>query len=108
MKHITRHILINASTIPVLRHYHSGVGKPAPLLVVVRVAVPEVSDLPGGVLGARPLEHLRVDPDPLVGDPLAADHDGAAAVPRQHVVAARAVHVPPEHHGALPRPDVRV
>ncbi len=49
----------------------SRVLEPAALLHVRRVLVPEVPDLPGGVLWAGALEHLGVGADPLVGYPLA-------------------------------------
>ena len=62
------------------------------LRVVVSRALPEpvfgpdFPDLSSGELGARPLEHLRVGSNPLVGDPLVADHDGTPAVSGQVVV----------------------
>ena len=37
------------------------------------VCVSESSELAAGVVRTLPLEHLAVHPDPLVGDPLAAD-----------------------------------
>jgi hypothetical protein len=46
-------------------------------------------------------------PDPLVGDPLGADDDGAAAVLEEGVVAARPVHVPPHHCAPLLGPHPR-
>jgi hypothetical protein len=46
-------------------------------------------------------------PDPLVGDPLGAYDDGAAAVLEEGVVAARPVHVPPHHRAPLLRAHPR-
>ena len=63
------------------------------LRVVVSRALPEpvfgpdFPDLSSGELGARPLEHLRVGSNPLVGDPLVADHHRATTVPGQVIVA---------------------
>ena len=37
------------------------------------VCVSESSELAAGVVRTLPLEHLAVHPDPLVGDPLAAE-----------------------------------
>ena len=67
-------------------------------------ALPEAPDLAVGVCGAGPPVHLAVDADPLVGDPLGPDEDGAAAVLHQVVIPAVLVHVPPQHHAALRRP----
>ena len=54
----------------------------------VSVFRPNLSQLLSGDLGARSLEHLRVRPHPLIGDPLVSNHDGAAAVSAHVVVAA--------------------
>jgi hypothetical protein len=59
--------------------------------------VPTCNNVPG----TGSAEHLRMRPDPLVGNPLGADHDGAAAMLGEHVVAATLVHVPPDHHAPL-------
>ena len=80
----------------------SGLGEEAAPLELA--ALPEAPDLAVGVGGAGPPVHLAVDADPLVGDPLGPDEDGAAAVLHQVVIPAVLVHVPPQHHAALRRP----
>lgn len=80
----------------------SGLGEEAAPLELA--ALPEAPDLAVGVGGAGPPVHLAVDADPLVGDPLGADQDGAAAVLHQVVIPAVLVHVPPQNHAALSRP----
>ena len=77
----------------------------ASLLHIHGILVPEIPDLPAGVLWARSLEHLGVRPHPLVRDPLGADHDRTPSVPGHGVVASRLVHIPPDDDGALPGPD---
>ena len=48
-----------------------------------------------------PSEHLTVDPDPLVGDPLGSYEDGTSSVFNHAIVSSILVHVPPEDNAAL-------
>ena len=68
------------------------------------VHISEFSKLTIGILGARPLEHLRVGPNPFVCDPFAAYDDWTASVTSSPVVASIFIHVPPDDHGAVSWP----
>ena len=69
--------------------------------LVELVHVSEFPKLTIGVLGTRPFEHLRIHPNPFVGDPFTAYHHWTASVTSSPVVASIFIHVPPDDHGAF-------
>ena len=65
----------------------------------------KVPNLFFGVHWALPVKHLVVCSRPLVGDPLITNQDRTASVDHPSVMASTLVHIPPDHHRPLARPD---
>ncbi len=75
-----------------------GLVKESALAILV---LPEVTQLTVGIFWTRSVKHLRVGPDPLVGDPLGSNHDGTAAMSCPVIITASFVHIPPDHQGSF-------
>ena len=79
----------------------SWLGKEASSLKVVFRIFSESSNFSIWISRTGSSEHLTVDPDPFVGDPLGSDEDGTTSVFDHAIIASIFIHVPPEDNAAL-------